>query len=184
MVLIGHKWFNVPYASGVFYTRPLALIKSAFGPSPRYPPPAYLTPIHVGAPTEPSTSSPDVVLSPLHTNLENSRRFIALPLFAALLSLGRREYVELVERNVRFAQDVAGWMNDDERGGRWYEVLDLTHEGKDGQKTIHSMSSYFAPEPGRHLRPISVRRMDLCCYAKRSTRLGRCIRVQQCTKGW
>jgi len=41
-----------------------ALLKSVFGPSPRHPPLAYFTPIHVGAPTEPSTSFPDVVLSP------------------------------------------------------------------------------------------------------------------------
>jgi hypothetical protein len=107
-----------------------------FGPSPRHPPPAYLTPVHVGVPAESSQSSPGVVPSPLHTNLENSRRFIALPLFAALLSLGRKGYVELVERNVRFARDVAAWMNEDERGRKWYEVLNLTHEGKDGQKAV------------------------------------------------
>jgi len=101
-------------------------------PSPRYPPPAYLTPIHVGAPTEPSMSSPDVVPSPS----ENTRRSIALPLFAALLSLRRRGCTELIERNVPFARGVAMWMNDNERRGRRYEVLNLTHEGKDGQKTI------------------------------------------------
>jgi len=136
VILIGHKWFNVPYSSGIFYTLSLTLLKSVFGPSPHNPPPASLTPIHVGAPIEPSMSSPDVVPSPLHTNLENSCRFIALPLFAALLSLGRRGYSKLVERTMRFARDVAGWMNDDERRGRWYEVLNLTHEGKGGQKTI------------------------------------------------
>jgi len=157
VILIGHKWFNVPYASGIFYTRSLALLKSVFGPSPRYPPPAYLTPIHVGTPTEPSMSSPDMVPSPLDTNLESSRRFIALPLFAALLSLGRRGYTEIVERNVQFAGDVAGWMNDDERGGRWYEVLNLTHEGKDGQKTIPLNVVLFRPRtgaaPSAYLRP-------------------------------
>ena len=99
-MLRGHKWFNVPYASGLFYTRSLALLKSVFGPSPHYPPPAYFTPIHVRAPTEPSTSFPDVVLSPLHTNLDNSCDFIALPLFAALLSLGRRGCSDLVECNM------------------------------------------------------------------------------------
>ena len=135
-MLIGHKWFNVPYASGIFYTRSLELLKSVFGPSPRYPPPAYLTPVHFSIPTEPSTPTPDVVPSPLHTNLENSRRFIALPLFASLLSLGRRGYTELVERNVRFARDIAAWMNEDERGRRWYEVLNFTHNGKDGQRTV------------------------------------------------
>ena len=57
--------------------------------------------------------------------------------------------MELVERNVRFAQDVAGWMNDDERGGRWYEVLDLTHEGKDGQNTIHSDQCRLISRPNR-----------------------------------
>jgi len=45
------------------------------------------------------------------------------------------------------------------------------------------MSSCFAPEQERRLRPISVRYMDLCCYAKRSTQLGLCIRVQQMYQG-
>jgi len=183
VVLIYHKWFNVPYASGIFYTRSLALLKSVFGPSPRHPPPAYLTPIRVGAPIEPSTSSPDLVPSPLHTNLEDSRRFVALPLFAAFLSLESRGYSEHVERNVQFARDIAGWMNDDKRGGRWYEVLDLTR-AKMIRSRSYSMSSCFAPEPELRLRPTSVRRMGLCYYVKRSMRLGKCIRVQQYTKGW
>ena len=127
-MFIGHKWFNVPYASGIFYTRSLELLKSVFGPSPRYPPPAYLTPVNFDAPSELPTSREEVP-SPLHTNLENSRRFIALPLFAGLLSLGRRGYADLVERNVQFARRVAKWM-DDEEGRRWYEVLNLTHQGR------------------------------------------------------
>jgi len=107
-----------------------------FGPSPRQPPPAYLTPVHFDSPDKPPISAPEVIPSPLHVNLENSRRFIALPLFAALLSLGRSGYTELVERNVRFARDVAAWMNSDEGGRMWYEVLNLTREGKDGQKSV------------------------------------------------
>ena len=146
-MLIGHKWFNVPYASGIFYTRSLALLKSVFGPSPRHAPPAYLTPVQFDAPTEPPTS-PDVVPSPLHTNLENSRRFIALPLLAGLLSLGRRGYTELVERNVQFALRVALWMNEDECGRRWYEVLNFTHKGKDGQKTVPLNVVLFRARPG------------------------------------
>ena len=106
-----------------------------FGPSPHHPPPAYLTPVHFDTPAEPPISAP-VISSPLHTNLENSRRFVALPLFAALLSLGRRGYEELIERNVRFARDVAAWMNADECGRMCYEVLNLTRKGKDGQKTV------------------------------------------------
>ena len=136
MLLIGHKWFNVPYASGIFYTRSLALLKFVFGPSPRHPPPAYLTPVHFDDPAKPPMSAPEAISSPLHTNLENSRRFVALPLFTALLSLGRRGYEELIERNVRFARDVAAWMNASEGGGMWYEVLNLTRAGKDGQKTV------------------------------------------------
>jgi len=107
-----------------------------FGPSPRKPPPAYLTPVHFDVPVKPPISPPEVLSSPLHTNLENSRRFVALPLFAALLSLGRRGYEELVERNVQFARDVAAWMNADEGGGMWYEVLNLIRKGNDGQETV------------------------------------------------
>ena len=146
-MFIGHKWFNVPYASGIFYTRSLALLKSVFGPSPRYPPPAYLTPVNFDAPSELPTSREEVP-SPLHTNLENSRRFIALPLFAGLLSLGRRGYADLVERNVQFARRVAKWMDEDEDGQRWYEVLNLTHQGKDGQQMVPLNIVLFRARPG------------------------------------
>ena len=74
-----------------------------------------------GAPAEPSSI----------TNLEGSRRFIVVPWFAALLSLGRSGYAGLVEGAIRL-----GGMSNDGRGQRWYEVLNLTHEGKDSQMTI------------------------------------------------
>jgi glutamate/tyrosine decarboxylase-like PLP-dependent enzyme len=169
---IGHKWFNVPYASGIFYTRSLALLKSVFGPSPRYPPPAYLTPVRFDDPIEPLMSSSDAIPSPLHTNLENSRRFIALPLFAALLSLGRRGYAELVERNVRFARDVAAWMNEDGGGRRWYEVLNLTHEDSGGQRTVPLNVVLFRARTGAghagYLQPSHG--AALLCKAINSTR--------------
>lgn len=50
--------------------------------------------------------------SPLHMNLENSRRFRALPLYANLTSLGRHGYSDIVCRNIAFARAVEQWLRD------------------------------------------------------------------------
>ena len=39
-------------------------------------------------------------------------------------------------------------MNEDERERRWYEVLNLTHKGKDGQKTVPLTVVLFRARPG------------------------------------
>lgn len=62
------------------------------------------------------------VLSPLNAGIENSRRFRALPLYASLLSLGRKGYREIIERNVAVADRIRAWMASAE-GSRYYSVL-------------------------------------------------------------
>ncbi|KZO95521.1 PLP-dependent transferase [Calocera viscosa TUFC12733] len=104
-----HKWLNVPYDSAAFFTRQADVLPSVFGPSPATGGPAYLA----SGPAGPSYPALDVVQSipsPLNVNLENSRRFRALPVFAALLSLGREGYAELIQRNVAFARELGEYI--------------------------------------------------------------------------
>ncbi|CEH18334.1 Aromatic-L-amino-acid/L-histidine decarboxylase [Ceraceosorus bombacis] len=129
-----HKQLNVPYDCGLFYSRRKtaagavsALIEHAsqspidavFGPGAG-PKPAYL----VGSSTSTSEAEDSRMLSeaeqrrqyamsqpsPLFRNIENSRRFRALPLYTALLSQGRSGYVALVKRNVEFAKRLRRWL--------------------------------------------------------------------------
>ncbi|KAG8748323.1 hypothetical protein FRC11_012047, partial [Ceratobasidium sp. 423] len=79
----GHKWFNVPYDCGIFFSRSLSLQKSIFGPSPKAPPPAYLTPaVNPNAPPRTAElEAAHAIPSGIVVGIENSRRFRALPLF-------------------------------------------------------------------------------------------------------
>lgn len=122
----GHKWFNVPYDCGLFFSRSLALQKSIFGPSPKVPPPAYLTPTQDpnAPPRTPELEAAHALPSPLFLGIENSRRFRALPLFCAMLAMGREGYTQIIRRNVEFARRVAEWMHTGP-GSRWYRVLNV-----------------------------------------------------------
>lgn len=125
----------MPYDCGLFFSRPRPSTSTSLfslaGPGAK--PAAYLssTPSSVPSATAPS-STPHLdpfrpLPSPLFTNLENSRRFRALPVYAALLSLGRAGYADLFAANVAFARRVAEWMRADGR----LEVL-TPEEGEDG----------------------------------------------------
>lgn len=134
--LLGHKWFNVPYASGLFYCKSLDLMRSILAGSTQ---PAYLSTTATSAFKDTYFEWVSSVASPLHTNLDNSRRFAALPLYCALLNLGRKGYEDIVTRNVQFARDIADWIaptpeetqqsgqqgNRENHGSKWYEVLNL-----------------------------------------------------------
>ncbi|KAF8752520.1 Pyridoxal-dependent decarboxylase conserved domain [Rhizoctonia solani] len=122
----GHKWFNVPYDCGLFFSRSLSLQKSIFGPSPKAPPPAYLTPaVNPNAPPRtPELEASHAVPSAIVIGIENSRRFRALPLFCALLAMGKQGYSELISRNVAFARRIAEWMHTGP-GSKWYQVLNV-----------------------------------------------------------
>lgn len=79
------------------------------------------------------------VPSPLNVGIENSRRFRGLPMFSALMSMGREGYEDVIRRNVRFARALGKWMTDtsDTGGGRWYEVMNATElDVSDGQLVV------------------------------------------------
>ncbi|KOS20117.1 hypothetical protein ESCO_006298 [Escovopsis weberi] len=105
IALDGHKLLNVPYDCGVFLTRSPSMLQSVF----QNPNAAYL------APSGPS----DAVPSPLHVGIENSRRFRALPVYAALLSEGRAGFARLVHNMVQLSRSLAAFLRDSPH----YELL-------------------------------------------------------------
>lgn len=84
-------------------------------------------------------------------NVENSRRFRALPVYASLICLGKSGYAEIFQRNVEFARRVETWMR--EGGGRkGYDVL--LPQGGSNFKTMNIV--LFAPSssaPERYQGP-------------------------------
>ncbi|KAJ3085474.1 hypothetical protein HK100_009036 [Physocladia obscura] len=103
LTIDAHKWLNVPYDCGLFYTRSLELLQQVCSPSFDLSStgPAYL-----------SSSSSDGIPSPLTVGIENSRRFRALPLYASLICLGREGYEDIFARNIAFANRIAKWIHD------------------------------------------------------------------------
>ncbi|KAI8854566.1 pyridoxal phosphate-dependent transferase [Chytridium lagenaria] len=91
-----HKWLNVPYDCGIFFSRSLDLLQAVFSPTFESggPGPAYLL-----------AAADSSIPSPLTIGIENSRRFRALPLYASLLNLGKQGYKALFKRNVDFSRD-------------------------------------------------------------------------------
>ncbi|KAI0019336.1 pyridoxal-dependent decarboxylase [Xylariomycetidae sp. FL0641] len=87
----GHKLLNVPYDTGLFFTRNASIQTSVF----QNPNAAYLA---GGGGSE--------IQSPLNIGLENSRRFRALPTYAALLSEGKNGIAEMMASMVRLAREI------------------------------------------------------------------------------
>lgn len=151
---LGHKWLNVPYDSGLFFSRSVKLQTSVFGPSLRSAPPAYLTPPDLSALPADIADIP----SPLNIGIENSRRFRGLPLFCALMSLGRDGYEEMIRRHLDFARRIGRWMLSEGEGGgaQWYEVLNATYKPEqdialDSEKVVPLNIVLFRAREGSRL---------------------------------
>ncbi|SCZ90045.1 BZ3500_MvSof-1268-A1-R1_Chr1-3g01742 [Microbotryum saponariae] len=109
-----HKWLNVPYDCGIFFSRSSGLYE-LLGPGQNSP--AYLRSTRVSvssSPTETTTPLLDpyrTMTSPLFLNVENSRRFRALPVYTSLISLGKLGYADLFASNIAFARRIASYLD-------------------------------------------------------------------------
>ncbi|KAF3936834.1 hypothetical protein ABW19_dt0204655 [Dactylella cylindrospora] len=102
----GHKLMNVPYDAGLFFSQHPNVLQTVF----QNPGAAYL-----------ATSGNDIV-APCNINIENSRRFRALPIYAALTALGASGYSSLIRRLILHARLIAKILS--EEGLReHYEIL-------------------------------------------------------------
>ncbi|KAJ3266641.1 hypothetical protein HDU77_011389 [Chytriomyces hyalinus] len=126
-----HKWLNVPYDCGLFYTKRRDLLFKSVAPmfDVNGQGPAYLQSNSTREDGEQRLQQlgQDIV-SPLMVGIENSRRFRALPLYASLLALGRDGYEQMFKANVLFANKVAAWME----ASPDYILLNGNMEGSDG----------------------------------------------------
>lgn len=95
----GHKLLNVPYDCGFVYTRSVSNAINVF----QNPGAVYLGGL---------VNDPDVIPSPLHIGIENSRRFRALPVYAALTAYGRDGFRDMLQRQVTLARKVATYIRD------------------------------------------------------------------------
>ncbi|BDD62928.1 hypothetical protein MPDQ_007878 [Monascus purpureus] len=95
-----HKLLNVPYDCGFFLCRRPDVAGNVFQNANA----AYL---RVSGDTE----GPSIP-SPLNIGIENSRRFRALPVYASLLSYGRKGYREMLQRQTRLARMISEWLFD------------------------------------------------------------------------
>lgn len=101
-----HKMLNVPYDCGFFFCAYPNIAQEVF----RNPNAAYLAG---------GTDTTDATPSPLNTGIENSRRFRGLPVYATLMAYGQAGYVDMLERQVRFTQALAAYIDAHES----FEVL-------------------------------------------------------------
>ncbi|KAL2870773.1 pyridoxal phosphate-dependent decarboxylase family protein [Aspergillus lucknowensis] len=94
-----HKFLNVPYDCGFFFSRHRGLAMDVFQNANA----AYLT----GGKSEVQS-----IPSPLNIGIENSRRFRALPVYASLLAYGSSGYQVILQKQIRLARKIAGWVFD------------------------------------------------------------------------
>lgn len=98
----GHKWLNVPYDSGFYFTRRIDLVERAAGALPAY--------LDVGN---------DGLPAYINRVLEGSQRFRALPVWMTLMAYGAAGVRDVVRRNCRQAALLSNWIADSPR----YELL-------------------------------------------------------------
>lgn len=98
----GHKWLNVPYDCGFYFTRRVDLVERAAGALP-----AYLDVESGGMPHY------------INRVLEGSQRFRALPVWMTLMAYGAEGVRRVVRENVRLARRLADWIEE----SATYELL-------------------------------------------------------------
>lgn len=115
----GHKALNVPYDCGISLIRKdiqdensqLCILDDVCGPG-KNGGPSYLASSSSSDDNQDSTLQYITNLpSPLNRNLENSRRFRALPLYISLLSQGKEGTKAMIKRNLDFANRLYDWID-------------------------------------------------------------------------
>ncbi|EWC46745.1 hypothetical protein DRE_03990 [Drechslerella stenobrocha 248] len=102
----GHKLLNMPYDAGLFFSQHPGILRTVF----ENPGAVYL-----------ATSGSDIT-APCNINIENSRRFRALPIYVALTALGAAGYSVLIRRFILHARTIASILTSEELRSK-YEVL-------------------------------------------------------------
>ncbi|KAK6539661.1 hypothetical protein TWF694_009866 [Orbilia ellipsospora] len=102
----GHKLLNVPYDAGLFFSQHADVLQTVF----ENPGAAYLA------------ASGGNIIAPCNINIENSRRFRALPIYAALTALGASGYSALIRRLILHARLIAKILAS-EALSQHYEIL-------------------------------------------------------------
>ncbi|KAI9288664.1 pyridoxal phosphate-dependent transferase [Umbelopsis sp. AD052] len=90
-----HKWLNVPYDCGLFYSKHMDMSLEMFAAAKA----SYLQ------------FGKTIIPQPMDIGIETARRFKALPLYMSLLTYGARGYQELFESNCKFAASLGEWID-------------------------------------------------------------------------
>jgi glutamate/tyrosine decarboxylase-like PLP-dependent enzyme len=97
------------------------------------------------------------VPSPLNIGIENSRRFRALPVYANLLALGRKGFVDMLERQIMLARAIAQFVDESDV----YELLPpKPHKETYGYRTIYIIVLFRFKGTMSHWNADLVRRIN------------------------
>ncbi|KAL1409565.1 hypothetical protein Q8F55_003550 [Vanrija albida] len=153
LTLDGHKWLNIPYDCGLFFTRSSSYLKAFLGP-PDDLRPAYLSSGPDRAQKDPYPRTHEDIPSPLYVNIENSRRFRALPLFASLMTYGWKWYRHWFRMNVHFARQLAEYINVHPS----YELLNRSpgYTGNQGNEAYAGWTGYDANDRRVPIIPLNI----------------------------
>jgi len=114
-----HKWLLTPMDCSIFYTRRPEVLRRAFSLVPEYL----------------QTASDPRAVNLMDYGVPLGRRFRALKLWFVLRSYGREGLAEMLRGHIRMAQELAGWVDADERFERAapapFSVVCFRYRGSD-----------------------------------------------------